>query len=236
MKKEIHNTALGDSGKKRGLFCPTDWTLIERLKETPQADQRLDLDFLAKKYWAPIVQYLLIQGYEHVESQDLAQDFFAFALETQLFTKANRQRGRFRSPSGGLASVEGLAELGYLQPKGLVNKETPESIFHRAWLREVVRNVLDRLDHEFRMSGKTTHVFLFRSRVVAPELDGDEPPSLQDQARALGLQYKEAANQIVTAKRAFLRILEEEIRAYATSEELLQEKRDVLALLKVDSI
>jgi RNA polymerase sigma-70 factor (ECF subfamily) len=200
----------------------------------------------------------LIRGYDQFEVQDLAQDFFVFALDSQLFTKADPLRGRFRSflltalnnflsndrrkksaqkrhPQGGFASVEELAEFGYYQPKALVNKETPEMIFHRAWLREVVRNVLQNLEEDFRKTGKTTHFILFRSRVVAPELDGEEPPSLQVQAAELGLEYKEAANQILTAKRAFLRMLEKEVQAYAGSEGASQEKTDVLDLLRMEA-
>jgi DNA-directed RNA polymerase specialized sigma24 family protein len=249
---------LRDSGRKPGLFSQTDWGLLHRLKETSGSEQQPLLDVLAKRYWTPIIQYLLIHGYDQFEAQDLAQDFFVFALETHLFAKADSKRGRFRSfllgslnnflanhwrkkstqkrqPKGGIASVEELAEMGYYQPKALVNKETPEMIFHRAWLREVVRNVLQRLEQDFRKTGKTTHLILFRSRVVAPELDGEEPPPLQDQAHELGLDYKEAANQILTAKRAFLRILEKEVQVYTSSEEASQEKQDVLDLLKVEA-
>ena len=131
--------------------------------------------------------------------------------------------------------MEELAEFGYYQPKALVNSETPEMIFHRAWLREVVRNVLQILEQELHKTGKTTHFILFRSRVVAPELDGEEPPPLKDQARELGLKYMEAANQIITAKRAFLRILEKEIQAYTSSEEVSDEKQDVLDMFKVEA-
>lgn len=258
MKKDSDRPDLRDSGKKSGLFAQTDWGVLQRLRETSKSDQRPFLDLLAKKYWTPIVQYLLIKGYDQTDAQDITQDFFVFALQTQLFAKADPQRGRFRSfllgslnnflanqwrnksaqkrqPKGGIASVEELAEFGYYQPKGLVNDETPEMIFHRAWLREVVRNVLQRLERDFSKTGKTTHLILFRSRIVAPELDGEAPPPLKEQARDLGLEYMEASNQILTAKRAFLRILEEEVTAYTGTEEAAQEKVEVLSLLKLDA-
>lgn len=245
---------------KSGLFSQTDWNQIKGLKEAPTSDRLPFLDLLAKKYWTPIFQYLLIQGYAEFEAQDLAQDFFAYALDTQLFEKADPQRGRFRSfllkslnnfiknkwrkesaqkrqPKEGITSLDALADMGYYQPKSLVNKETPETIFHHAWLREVVRNALQNLEKDFNGSGKTTHFVLFRSRVVSPELDGEEPPSLQIQARELGLEYKEAANQILTAKRAFLRILEKEVRVYTRSEqEASEEKTDVLKLFNLEAL
>ncbi len=258
MKREPHISDSDKSRGKAGLFAQTDWGTLSRLKHVPESEQQLFLDLLARKYWTPIFQYLLIQGYDHFEAQDLAQDFFLFALETQLFSKADPKRGRFRSfllgslnnflsnqrrkksaqkrhPEGGFASVEELAEFGYYQPKALVNKETPEMIFHRAWLREVVRNVLQSLEQEFRNTGKTTHFILFRSRVVAPELDGEQPPPLKDQAHELGLKYMEAANQIITAKRAFLRILEKEVQSYTSTEDASKEKQDVLDLFRMEA-
>jgi DNA-directed RNA polymerase specialized sigma24 family protein len=245
---------------KSGLFSQTDWNQIKGLKEASASERLPFLDLLAKKYWTPIFQYLLIQGYAEFEAQDLTQDFFAYALDTQLFSKADPQRGRFRSfllkslnnflknkwrkdsaqkrqPKEGVTSLDALADMGYYQPKSLVNRETPETIFHHAWLREVVRNALQNMEEDFNSSGKKTHYFLFRSRVVSPELDGEEPPSLQVQARELGLEYKEAANQILTAKRAFLRILEKEVRVYTRSEqEASEEKTDVLKLFNLEAL
>jgi DNA-directed RNA polymerase specialized sigma24 family protein len=242
---------------KSGLFSPTDWGHLNSLKEANSSERSLLLDVLARKYWTPIYQYLRVKGHDEFEAQDLAQDFFAHVLGTHMFAKADERQGRFRNfllkslnnfvankwrkdsaqkrrPDEGLMSLEGLAELGYFQPRSLANKETPETIFHHAWLREVVRNALQNLEQEFTASGKRTHFILFRSRVVLPELDGDEPPSLQEQARELGLEYKEAANQILTAKRAFIRILKSEVRVYAQSkEEVAREQEDVLCLLKL---
>jgi len=245
---------------KSGLFSQTDWHQIKGLKEAPASERLPFLDLLAKKYWTPIFQYLRIKGYDEFEAQDLTQDFFAHALNTQLFSKADKQQGRFRNfllkslnnflankwrkesaqkrrPKEGVISLDGLAELGYFQPKSVVSKETPETIFHHAWLCEVVRNALQNMERDFNSSGKETHYFLFRSRVVSPELDGEEPPSLQIQARELGLEYKEAANQILTAKRAFLRILEKEVRVYTHSEEeASEEKKDVLKLFNLEAL
>ncbi len=240
---------------KSGLLPQTDWSQIRRLKTAPAFEQQPLLDVLAEKYWTPIYQYLLCQGHDQFDAQDLIQDFFVFAMRTRLFAKADEKRGRFRSfllgslnhfvanerrkqsaqkrkPLQGVGSLDELVNDGYYHPKSLVTAETPELLFHRAWVREVVRNVLADLEKDFKSTGKTTHFILFQSHVVSPELDGDEPPPLQQQARELGLEYKEAANQILTAKRAFLRILAKEIRAYASfDEEASLEQQDILSFL-----
>lgn len=243
---------------KPGLLPQTDWSQIRRLKTTPAREQQPLLNVLVEKYWTPIFQYLLCQGHGEQEAQDLIQDFFVYALRTGLFAKAEQERGRFRSfllgslnhfvandrrkqsaqkrkPAEGVGSLDELVDDGYYHPKSLVNAETPEVLFHRAWVREVVRNVLTVMENDFKNTGKTTHFILFQSRVVLPELEGGEPPPLQAQARELGLEYKEAANQILTAKRAFVRLLEKEVRSYVLSEDdVSQEQKDVLRLIRME--
>lgn len=245
---------------KPGLLPQTDWSQIRRLKAAPPAEQQPLLDVLAEKYWTPIFQYLLCLGHAEQEVQDLIQDFFVFALRTRLFAKADEQRGKFRSfllgslnnflanehrrqsakkrtPAEGIGSLDKLVDDGYYHPKALVTTETPEVLFHRAWVREVVRNVLAAMEGHFKSTGKTTHFILFQSRVVLPELEGGEPPPLQEQARELGLEFKEAANQIVAAKRAFVRLLEKEVRSYVRSkDDAVHEREDVLRLIRMEGI
>lgn len=244
---------------KAGILPQTDWSQLRQLKQATDLEQQPLLNVLAEKYWSPIFQFLRCQGHDEEEAKDLIQDFFGFALKTRLFAKADEARGRFRSfllsslnhfvanehrrqsaqkrkPAQGVGSLDELVDDGYYHPKSLIHSETPELLFHQAWVREVVRNVLQHLEQDFKSTGKETHFILFQSRVVMPELDGDEPPPLQQQARELGLEYKEAANQILTAKRAFLRILQKEIRSYVRSEDdATQERLDIERVLRMEA-
>lgn len=252
---------MSDSQKppdKLASFPGTDWKQLDRLKAEGETGPHPVLSFLAERYWTPIFTFLVNQGYADHEAEDLAQDFFAFALESRLFSKADKERGRFRSfllaslknfaanerrhdeagkrsPPGGVTSLDALLEEAYFHPASLVQQDTPETQFHQTWLHEVVANVLRTLQQEFAASGKQTHFELFRVRVVAPEFEGTDPPPLEEQASELGLEFKEAANQITTAKRAFKRILAREVRAYAMSEtDTNEELRDVLHFLRID--
>lgn len=244
--------------EKTASFPLTDWNQVERLKVERESEQHLLLSLLAERYWTPIFTFLVNQGYTDHEAEDLAQDFFAFALESRLFAKADKERGRFRSfllaslknfaakarrhdeagkrrPPGGVTSLDALLEDAYFHPASLVQRDTSETQFHRAWLHEIVTNVLRTLQQEFATGGKQTHFELFRTRVVAPEFEGADPPPLEKQASELGLDFKVAANQITTAKRAFKRILAREVRAYAMSEtDTKEELRDVLHFLRID--
>jgi DNA-directed RNA polymerase specialized sigma24 family protein len=247
------------SGDTSQYFPHTNWFYLDRLKHDNGAERQPILDLLASHYWTPIVAYLVRRGYDSHQAQDLAQDFFSFALESRLFDKADRARGRFRSllltslkhfaakarrhdeagkrsPPGGWASLEELLQEDAAPPASLVQTDPTETFFHQTWLREVVANALRRLQQEFESSGKSTHFELFRSRVVAPELENAVPRPLETQAEELGLDFKEAANQILTAKRAFKRLLIREVRSYAVSEEdSCEELREVLGLLGLEA-
>ena len=249
-----------ESPKKSSLFGgPTDWSQLKQFKTACGEEQLAILDVLARKYWVPIFQYLLLKGNNENDAQELTQEFFEHAFETSLFTKANPQRGRFRNfllkslnhflankkrnnstqkrrPKEGFASLDALAEYAYFQPKSLVDTQTPETVFHHIWLSEVIRNALQKLEEEFTTKGQKTHFDLFRSRVIAPELEGEEAPPLQQLADKFGLEYKEAANQIGAAKQAFRRFLKKEVRAYIGSkEEEADEQKDIFLLLKLEA-
>lgn len=227
-----------DKAPGKGRFPETDWSNIGRLAGPGDPAPGLALDRLAAKYWSPICQYLAFKGHDPALAQDLAQDFFVFAMKTGLFARADRSRGRFRSfllaslnnfaanqwrhertqqrrPEGGITSLDEMLDDDYVTPQGLAHDDTPERLFHQAWIRTVLHNVLQELEAQLGAAGKSSHYALFHSRVVAPQLEGTVPPPLAQQAAALGLDYKEAANRIVTAKRAFVRILNDELRSYA---------------------
>lgn len=239
----------------KGRFPETDWSNLGRLAQADAAAPGMPLDRLAARYWSPICQFLVFKGYGTAEAQDLVQDFFVFAMTTQLFARADRTRGRFRSfllaslsnfaanewrrssaqqrrPEGGLASLDEMLDDDYVTPAGLAHHDTPERLFHQAWIRTVLHNVLRELESQLTASGKASHYQLFHARVVAPVLEGTTPPPLEAQARELGLDYKEAANRIVTAKRAFLRVLAAELRSYAGSQdEFAEDEQGVHRLL-----
>ena len=105
-------------------------------------------------------------------------------------------------------------------------------MFRRAWVADLTQRVLRRLEQECQASGKLPHYELFRQRLVLPALEGSEPPPLAELAGRLGLSEKQAANCLLTARRAYQRLLQEEIRAYAASEdEVAAEIRDLFHFL-----
>ena len=113
-----------------------------------------------------------------------------------------------------------------------VDRHTPEDAFTQSWARTLLARVVDTLEQECRSTGKQTHFEIFKRFMLLPILDGVPAPSQRDMAGEFGLTEKEVANRLVTARRAYQRLLREEIAQYAAdSTEVDAEIRDLFATL-----
>ena len=232
-----------DTGKSEndGSFPRTRWSIVAAVKGDASGERQEALNFLAQRYWKPVYLYVRQRGYDEEQAKDLVQEFFLVALGKDLFAKADPAKGRFRNfilkslqhflanehrdahakkryPTQGFV---GIHELGSEAGPIVVPKDTrtPDEAFHQNWLRELVLRVLRALELECQATGKETHFELLRQRIIAPVLEGTEAPSLHDLAQRHGLSDKDIENRVITARRAYQRLLREEIRLYASSDE-----------------
>jgi RNA polymerase sigma-70 factor (ECF subfamily) len=211
-------------------------------------EQQLVLDRLIERYRYPAYVHVRAQGLDPDDAEDLVQDFFANWLHKGLFGKADKARGRFRTylltslnnfiknsnrnkhaqrrwPAGGFAEED---------PDLIADTVSPVDEFSRAFSSEMTRSVLTLLEQECRQTGKNIHYSIFQRRVVEPALDGAEAPSMKLLANQNGLTEKQAANCLVTMKRAYQRLLESQILEYAASaEDVRQEMRDLMGYLRI---
>ncbi len=200
---------------------------------------RQDLfDFLAERYWKPAFIYLRSRGFSVEAAEDLVQQFFLKCMDGVLFERANATRGRFRDllftalrnfaanshrrehakcrvPEGGLVSIHDLSTHAGLAS---VPNDRPDVLFERTWMGTLLLRVLDQLKRECQQTGKQSHFQIFHRRIIAPILEGAIPPSLAVLGAELGLSEKKVGNQLVTARRAYQRLLRDEIALYAASE------------------
>ncbi|MGH9741209.1 MAG: RNA polymerase sigma factor [Candidatus Acidiferrum sp.] len=222
-------------------FPRTHWSRLAAVRGDASAERAEALNYLAERYWKPVYCYVRRRGYGSAEAEDLVQEFFLTAFAKDLFAKADPTRGRFRNfllksmqhflarewrdahaqkrhPAEGFVSIRELAsEAGpVVVPK---HTKTPEDAYYRTWHCELVLRVLRALEQEYLASGKQIHLELLRQRVIAPILDGAEAPSLRELAKRYDLSVKEVENRVITARRAYQRLLREEIRVYASSED-----------------
>lgn len=220
-------------------FPITDWQRLELLKRGGDSERRMVMGELFSRYRGPVLAYLRGRGQSADSAEDLVQDFFLYAIGHQLFEKADAERGRFRNlmltalqhyaakahrarraqlrhPSGGFAG-EDVGDL----PEGALptNRDTPERAFLRGWAETLVRRVLAALEAEYATPQRRVHLEIFRRLMIEPVLEGAEAPTQRALASELGLAEKEVANRLVTTRRAYQRLLRNEIATYAGSDE-----------------
>jgi DNA-directed RNA polymerase specialized sigma24 family protein len=226
------------AGKSK--FPTTDWGLFADIRSGNSASKIAALDILVRRYWKPVLLFLRHSGRDEESAKDLTQAFFAHWIENDVFARADERQGRFRSfmltclkrfamnecranqagkrmPTGGLVSLDELMECP-VAPCPASNTLSPDAVFNKVWATEVLGRVLRNLEAECRRTGKTEHFDIFSRRIICPILDGAPEIPLADLAARHGLTEKQTANHLLTAKRAYRRLLEEEIRLYAETE------------------
>jgi len=239
------------------MFPQTDWARLAVLRDGLEEDKREVLGELYTRYRDPIMGFLRGKGHAADRAEDLVQDFFLYSIEHHLFEKADQERGRFRNlvlsalnhftanaeraehaqvrhPHGGLVAEADLAgESGEGQLGA--DPDNPERLFLRAWAETLIRRVLTALSVEYAAPGRLVHFEIFSRLLTAPILDGIEAPTQRALAVELGLSEKEVANRLLTARRAYQRLLRAEIALYAGSEEEVDsEVRDLFSQLGID--
>ena len=240
---------------RKDAFPTTDWGLLKNLRGNSPALREAGLNLLAGRYWRPVYGFLRRSGHDDAEAKDLTQAFFAAWLENDGFAKADQDKGRLRSlmltslkrvvsnerradnaqrrkPAAGLVSLDELmeSETHPFDPKddGL----TPDRIFDRQWAVGLVMRVLKRLEAECLSTGKAVHYDIFVQRVIGPILNGACEEPLADLGAKHGMTEKQAGNCLLTAKRAYRRLMEDEVRLYAETEaEVADEIRELFLIL-----
>jgi RNA polymerase sigma-70 factor (ECF subfamily) len=148
----------------RNQFPTTSWSLV-RSSRNVQA-----LDRLIKVYWKPLYFFVRQKGYNNETSKDVVQSFLTTLMERDAFSKADPERGKFRSfllaaltnflkdcskaetclkrggarPIFSLDFVAGEAEYSVEVARG----ETPETVLNKAWARSLWRHALGELKGE----------------------------------------------------------------------------------------
>jgi len=137
------------------------------LYERPSAESAGSLAQLCATYRHPIDSYVRRRGHTVEDSQDLTQEFFARILQKRYLSRANPDRGRFRTflaalqhflanewdrlrapkRGGGIAPVSfDLADAEKPYQRELADRLTPDRLFQRRWAKTL-------LDHLHRNIG-----------------------------------------------------------------------------------
>ncbi len=227
--------------EERGPSFPsTRWSRI-----LPRDGAR-DLDALARAYSRPIQAYLAASlRLREEDAADLAQDAFAWILETRFFEKADPAKGRFR---GFLKKALARFAIEHLRKKGAAKRgggrvhepidsaserpdpksPTPDQALDEAWRRELLERARQSLEEVLSAEGKRTYYLLFRDYFL-DEGEGDDDVDYEALAARYAVTRTDVSNWLDHAKKRY----RERLRALVLdtvsgAEELEEEMRWLL--------
>jgi DNA-directed RNA polymerase specialized sigma24 family protein len=230
-------------------FPATRHSVLRAVSAADPEVRRQAWDALAQLYWKPVEAYLRLKWRLPPEdAQDLAQSFFARALEKGFFDGYDPERARFRTylrvcvdrfaanehASAGRQKRGGGVVHVPLEPGGpepelgtSAADDDPEACFHREWVRAVFGQAVEDLRRECAASGRQTAFAVFeRYDLEGPETPGGTYGTI---AAELGLPVTQVTNHLAAMRRAFRRHVLETLRAACGSEdEFRTEARDLL--------
>ena len=164
-------------------FNTTHWSVVLACGgESDTLQAKAALASLFQTYWYPLYAYVRRRGYREQDAEDLVQGFCAHMLEKHALTKADPQRGKFRtfllsSLQNFLANEKARAhaqkrgggrEMIFLDAEDArgryslepVHKLTPEAIFETRWAHAVLEETLAGLRADFSKGQMDEHARL----------------------------------------------------------------------------
>lgn len=233
-----------------GRFATTHWSIVLAAGQPESTRHRQALETLCETYWFPLYVFLRRQGNDTSQAEDYTQAFLAFLLEKQALSKADPNRGRFRSfllaslknflaneraraqalKRGGNRKVLSLdienAERRYaLRPD---DELSPDKLFARSWALTVLDKTMSRLESE---TGTAQLQKIFATLRMYLTADKSSVPYRQiaDELNMNAGAVRVAAHRI---RRRYRELLRDEIAQTVESQEQIdQEIRDLFAAL-----
>lgn len=242
----------GDTAARpREWFATTHWSVVlaAGAQTSPAAQQALER--LCRVYWRPLRAYVQHRGFSPQDTEDLTQQFFVRFLEKQIYRKADRSRGRFRSfllsalknflvsehrraaaqkRGGGQQALSLDAEPVHEGEAGYEPSDNRTADWHyeRTWALTVLEHVRARLGSEYDDQGKGE-----RFGQLEKFLSGEEDERTYAQAAGrLGVAVGTIKSDIHRLKRRYREILREEIaHTVSTPSEIDDELRELITVL-----
>ncbi|HEV3409037.1 MAG TPA: sigma-70 family RNA polymerase sigma factor, partial [Chthoniobacterales bacterium] len=241
------------------VFASTHWSVVVAAgaESTDAESSRLALTELCETYWPPLYTYARARGYSAHDAQDATQGFFAYLIEHRIYTRTDRQKGKFRSfllasfknfladardremalkRGRGRAFVpldESRAEAAesLFQTRGSAISGTPtdDRLFERTWAETLVSRTLARVAAAYKAEAKET---LFESLKTFLTAGAAPPPSYAELATRLGIAESTLRSHVTRLRARYREILRAEVRrTVATDAEVDAELRELLRVL-----
>lgn len=239
-------------------FTATHWSVIVAAgrSDTEPQRARLALAELCRTYWAPLYSFVRSRGYSVHDAQDLTQSFFAHLIEREIYTKADPQKGRFRTfllgslknfladsyayrqrlKRGGEQTFVVLDDHCADAAEALFQTQLPtagtkpcEFVFERTWAETLVGTSMRRLAAEYEREGKKALFLQLKVFLTA----GEEPlPSYDELAEKLRMPASTLRSHVTRLRARYRELLRSEVRQTVSSDnEVDAELREMFRIL-----
>ena len=247
---------LAENGSRQSeLFPSTHWSVVlaaGRSQAEPEL-ARAALAELCQTYWAPLYNFVRSRGYTVDDAQDLTQSFFAYLIERKIYSRVDRQKGKFRSFL--LASLKNfLADASDRQrtlkrgggqdflPLHEQQVENAESIFQnhsgtsnedqlfdRSWAEALIAAGLERLSADYKSEAKEK---LFNELRIFLTSGAEPLPSYAELATRLGMTESTLRSNVTRLRARYRQVLRAEVRRTVDTEaEVDEELHELLRVL-----
>lgn len=209
-------------------FPTTHWTQIARATMNGDGPGRAALARLCADYRPAVAEFLRSRGMSPPDIEDAVQDFFLALLESSLWKRADRMRGRFRSfligvvhhvmssqyakrmtlKRGAGAMVESLDALAEAGVEQAAPEENVTRSFDRAWAVQLLSNALHDTQSLYEANG-TAAVF----EELRGHLTGEGAPAYAESAARLDIPVATCKSHTFRLRKRFREALRARIAA-----------------------
>jgi RNA polymerase sigma-70 factor (ECF subfamily) len=239
-------------------FAPTQWSVILAAgqSEADPAVAQSALAQLCQTYWTPLYTFVRSRGASPHDAQDQTQSFFAYLIERKIYTRVDRQKGKFRSfllaalknflsdsrdreqavkRGGGreflpLSEEQASEAENLFQTHGRSGEENADDrMFERSWAEMLVNAGLERVAASYKAEGKEPLFATLKIFIMA----GAEPlPAYDELSRGSSTPASTLRSHVTRLRERYREALRAEVRrTVATESEVDAELRELLRVL-----
>jgi RNA polymerase sigma factor (sigma-70 family) len=216
-------------------FPTTLWTVIR----DAGAGRATAVNEVVTRYWPAVVRFARSKGLDEAAAEDVAQEAFLRVFSDRTLARADETKGRFRNlllsitryevghyfenrnagKRGGGRRPLSLDATGEIDEAALAAPETSDPDFDREWFALILSASLAKLEAENLDYHRCLRGFLFEAKSHAAI------------AASLGKTEAMVRNAISRGKIKLAKIVRDEIAAYVSSSEELEEELEYLSKL-----
>jgi RNA polymerase sigma-70 factor (ECF subfamily) len=247
---------MAGSGCRQSDFFPsTHWSVVlaaGRSLAEPEVAQEA-LGELCQIYWRPLYSFVRSRGYTVHDAQDLTQSFFAHLIEHKIYTRVDREKGRFRwflrasaknflvnaserertLKRGGGQSFLPLHEQQIDEAESLFQTQRSVSngdqLFDRGWAEALIAVGMERLSADYKRESKEA---LFNELKVFLTGSAESTPTYAELADRLKIAESTLRSHVTRLRARYREVMRAEVRRTVdTDAEVDEELHELLRVL-----